>query len=99
MRVKYISNALGIILTDISVFTLVPLIVAVFYHEWNCVLSFFAAGVFALALGDFFKRFDKSGRGEDALNDIKRSEALTVASLSWIIFGIIASIPFLFNGF
>lgn len=99
MRVNYISNALGIILTDISVFTLVPLIVAVFYHEWNCVLSFFAAGVFALALGDFFKRFDKSGRGEDALNDIKRSEALTVASLSWIIFGVIASIPFLFNGF
>ena len=99
MRVKYISNALGIILTDISVFTIVPVLVAVIYHEWNCVLAFFAAGVFALALGEFFKKMDKNSRGEDSLNDIKRSEALIVASLSWIIFGVIASIPFLFNGF
>lgn len=99
MRVKYISNALGIILTDISIFTVVPVFVAAIYHEWNCVLAFLAAGVFSLALGEIFKKMDKNSRGEDSLNDIKRSEALIVASLSWIIFGVIASIPFLFNGF
>ena len=99
MRVKYLSNALGIILTDISVFTLVPVVVALYYKEWNCVLAFFAAGVFSLTLGEMLKRIDKHHSGEDSLNDIKRSEALIVASLSWIIFGIIASIPFLFNGF
>ena len=99
MRVNYLSNALGIILTDVSIFTLVPIIVAIFYHEWNCVWAFFAAGVFSLTLGETFKKFDKTSRGEESLNDIKRSEALIVASLSWIIFGLIASIPFLFNGF
>ena len=99
MRINYVSNALGIIFSDISVFTIVPVLVALYYKEWNCVLSFISAGVFALMLGSIFKIMDKKRRGEESLNDIKRSEALIVASLAWIIFGLIAAIPFMLYGF
>ena len=99
MRVNYVSNALGIILTDISVFTVIPVLVALYYKEWNCGLSFLAAGGFALFLGLIFKFKDKKHANLETLNDIKRSEALIVASLSWIIFGFIASLPFILNGF
>ncbi len=99
MRVNYISNSLGIMLSDIGVVTVIPIFAALYFREWNCVLSFFAAGIFAVALGDIFKRLDKHYKDENSINDIKRTEALTVASLAWIIFGFIAAIPFMFNGF
>ncbi|MBP3820997.1 TrkH family potassium uptake protein [bacterium] len=99
MRISYVSNALGLILTDIGLFSFVPLVVALFYHEWGALLPFFAGGILPLAVGDILKRLNKNSSDEDALNDIKRSEALVVASLSWILFGFIASIPFLFYGF
>lgn len=99
MRINYISNALGIMLTDIGIVSFIPMLVALYYREWNCVLAFFAAGIFSIAIGDIFKRIDKHYKDANSLNDIKRSEALIVASLVWIIFGVIAAIPFLFEGF
>lgn len=99
MRIKYISNSLGLILTDIGIVTTFPVIVAAYFREWNNCLAFLTTGMFAIVLGSIFKQIDKHYKDANYLNDIKRSEALTVASLTWIIFGIVASIPFLFEGF
>lgn len=99
MRINYLSNALGLILIDIGVVTFVPVIVALLFQEWNAALSFFAAGVVSLALGDIAYKADKHRSKGDELNDIKRSEALVVASSAWVLFGLIAAIPFLFSGF
>jgi len=98
MRISYILNALGIILTDVGIFTFIPILVALYYQEWHCALSFLGAGLVALAIGDIFSRLDKNNN-ENSLNDIKRSEALTVASMAWITFGLVASIPFMLYGF
>ena len=96
MRINYISNALGAILIYAGIVSLVPLIVALYYQEYGCVLSFFAMGVFSFALGDILRRADSK---TDEFNDIKRTEALVVASLAWTTFGLVASIPFVFYGF
>ncbi len=98
MRLNYLSNALGLILKDVGLMTFIPVLVALVYSEWYCSLSFLCAGLIALLLGCLLQRLDRY-TNENTLNDIKRSEALIVASLSWILFGIIGSIPFLFNGF
>lgn len=99
MRINYVANALGLILMDIGIVTFVPVLVALIFHEWNSALAFLAAGIIALALGDIAYKTDKNRSKEDELNDIKRSEALVVASLAWVLFGFIAAIPFLFSGF
>lgn len=99
MRLRYISNAIGLILTDVGLMTFIPAFVAMFYKEWHCVLAFFVAGLLSIAVGDILHKLDKNYTNEDALNDIKRTEALIVASLAWSLFGVIAAIPFLFNGF
>lgn len=96
MRINYISNALGAILIDIGIMIFVPVLVALFYREYGCLLSFFATAVFSLALGDILRRADSK---TDEFNDIKRSEALVVASLAWTVFGLLACIPFVFYGF
>lgn len=99
MRLRYIANALGLILMDIGLVTFIPIIVALYYKEFGSILPFFAAGIFALFIGDILKRMVKNDSNNDeALNDIKKSEALMVVSLSWVAFGIIAAIPYLFYG-
>lgn len=99
MRLNYVSNALGLILKDIGIVIFVPVLVALYYNEWHTALSFLIAALVAIILGYLLQKCDKNYKDENSLNDIKRTEALSVASLSWILFGLIASIPFLYNGF
>lgn len=95
MRLKYITNALGTILSYIGAVMFVPVVVACIYAEWNTILHFILAGLISLAIGDILKRISK----DSELNDIKKSEALIIASCVWVTFGIIASVPFLCEGF
>lgn len=97
MRLSYVANALGLILMDFGLVAFIPIFVALYYHDLNSVLPFFAAGIFSLFLGSLMRRFVKN-ESADTLNDIKKSEALAVVSTSWILLSIIASIPFLFYG-
>lgn len=96
MRLNYISNSVGLMLMDIGLVTFIPIAVAIYYCEWGSILPFFTAGIFSLFVGDILCRSFK--RGSDALNDIKRSEALMTVSLSWLAFGVVCAIPYLFYG-
>lgn len=99
MRINYLSNALGLILIYIGLVTFIPIIVALYYGEYGSILPFFTAGIAALAIGDIMRAVVKNASDINALNDIKRSEALLVASFAWILFGFIASVPFLCSGY
>lgn len=98
MRLGYIGAALSLILRDIGFVTFIPIIVALYYHDLNSILPFLAAGALALFLSLFFKYVIKGFSDIDvnSLNDIKRSEALMIVSASWILFGFIVAIPYLF---
>lgn len=98
MRLNYLSNALGLILKDVGYMTFIPLIVALFLKDYNCAGAFLCAGMISLGVGYILYRLDKYSDA-NTLNDIKRSEALIVCALAWILFGVIGAIPFLFNGF
>lgn len=99
MRLEYITNALSIILKDIGWVSFLPILVALYFKDYNSFLPFVVAGFVALLFGILLNSFGKKSANFDSLNDIKRSEALMIVSLSWIIFGIIAAIPYLFYGF
>lgn len=99
MRLSYIISALSLILKDIGLVTFIPVLVALYYHDFYSILPFLAAGFCSLFIGMTIKRLAKSSTGVDSLNDIKRSEALCIVSLSWILFGLIAAIPYLFYNF
>ena len=77
----------------------IPLLVALLFREWQCAVAFFIAALLSLVVGEILHKVEKRSKNADALNDIKRTEALIVASLAWVLFGLIACIPFLFNGF
>lgn len=96
MRLTYISTALQLIMRCIALVILIPAAVAVYYHDWHSVLPFVTACFAALALSFVFRY---KAETFESLNDIKKSEALCIVALSWVIFGVIAMIPYLFYGF
>lgn len=98
MRLNYLANALGLILKYIGFVILLPIIVAVIYKDYVSILPFLTAGIASIALGYALRKFVKNAYRIENLNDIKKSEALFIVAMSWVIFGLIAGLPFLFYG-
>lgn len=95
MRLTYIFTALELVLRSIALVILTPSLVAAYYHDWNAAVPFIIASIVSLCLSFIFRK--KSDTFE-SLNDIKKSEALCVVALSWIVFCIIGTIPYLYFG-
>lgn len=93
MRLTYIFTALELVLRCIAIVILLPALVAIYYQDWFSIIPFVVASLCALFFSSIFKI--KSDTFE-SLNDIKKSEALCIVALSWIVFCLIGVIPYLF---
>ncbi len=98
MRLNYLANAIGLILKYIGLVMLVPIIVALIYKDYGSIFPFLTAGLTSILIGYGLRKFVKNAYKIESLNDIKKAEALFVVAFSWVIFGLIASVPFLFYG-
>ncbi len=97
MRLNYIANAVGLVMTYIGLVILLPIAVALIYGDYKSVLPFLCASIISSGLGFIFRK--AVPLAPDSLNDIKKAEALFIVGCAWVVFGIIASIPYLFYGF
>lgn len=98
MRLNYLANAIGLVLIYIGAVMLFPIAVALLYRDYNSILPFLYSGIISSVLGFILRKFIPDASRPDSLNDIKKGEALFVVASSWIIFGIIGSIPYLNYG-
>ena len=98
MRINYLANAIGLILKYIGFVILIPIAVALIYRDYISILPFFTAGIVSIATGHALRKFVKDAYKIENINDIKKSEALFTVAVSWILFGIISGLPFLFYG-
>ena len=96
MRLAYVFNALGLILRCISLVILLPVLVALYYHDYFSVMPFLSASFVSLFLSFVIRK--KSDTFE-SLNDIKKTEALMIVTSAWVLFSLIAAIPYVFYGF
>lgn len=97
MRISYLSYAIGLVMMYAGLVLLVPVIVALYYHDYFSVISFLSAGILSSILGYGIRKLTPNPI--ENLNDIKKSEALFIVAISWVIFCLIAAIPFLWYGF
>jgi trk system potassium uptake protein TrkH len=95
MRLNYLANAIGLILIYIGLVILLPVIVALIYHDLASILPFLSASLVSVTAGYFLR---KRCLTAESLNDIKKSEGLFVVAASWVIFSVIAAIPYLHYG-
>lgn len=98
MRLNYLANALGLTMIYIGLVILSPAIVALYYHDYGSVVPFVAAGLISSSIGFILKKSVPKTEDIENLNDIKKAEALFIVAVSWVIFGIISAIPYLFYG-
>ena len=97
MRLSYLSYAIGLVMLYAGLVLLVPVSVALYYHDYYSVVSFLSAGVLSAVIGYGIRKL--TGKNIENLNDIKKSEALFIVAMSWVIFCLIASIPYFWYGF
>ncbi len=98
MRLNYLANAIGLTMIYIGMVILLPIFVALYYQEFDSILPFLTAGIISAGMGFLFRKIVPNATTLENLNDIKKAEALFIVAISWIIFGIISGIPYLFYG-
>lgn len=95
MRFTYIITALRLVLRCISIVLLLPIAVALYYKDYTSITPFFITSLISIVLSFVFK---PKAQSFESLNDIKKSEALCVVALSWILFSLMGMVPYLFFG-
>lgn len=98
MRLNYIANALSVTMRYTGIVLLVPVAVALFYQDFNSILPFLVASFVAVTIGFALRNLVPNTKSLENLNDIKKDEGLFIVAISWISFGLLASIPYLFYG-
>ena len=95
MRITHLSYAFEIILKSFALMVLVPVFVALIYHQHDSILPFVVGAVISYGLSLICRWLHKSSNLEN-LNDIKKSECLFIVVLAWVLGSVIAAIPYLF---
>ena len=95
MRICYIANALKVILITYGIVILTPIIVAIIYEDKYSIIPFLVASLISVGSGLFLKyKFAKLNN----FNNLKKSEALLIVFLTWMVVSIVTGIPYLFYG-
>lgn len=99
MRLSYLFNAIGLVLIYIGLVTLTPVIIAVIYNDYFSIIPFLTVSIISIFSGFSLKLIFKKNLKQNIMSDIKKQEALSIVVLTWIVFSIIAAMPYLFYGF
>ncbi len=95
MNIRYVLNILSLILKYISLVMLLPCLCAFILKEHLAWEPYAFTSLLALILSFIFKQNKKI---EEEINNMKRSEALTVVLLSWLVFSVLSSFTFIYFG-
>ena len=98
MRLNYLANAIGLTMMYIGVFILTPVMISLYYGEFNTILPFVIPAVFSVIFGYLIKKCIPKSNELENLNDIKKSEALFIVAASWIVISLVGAVPYLFFG-
>ena len=98
MRLTYLAYTFSLVIKHFSIVLLFPVIVALWYGEYFAVHPFLIAAISAFITASVIKRIVPGAKYIKTINDIKKSEGLTVVTFSWVFAGLFAAIPYLFFG-
>ena len=98
MRLTYLAYTFSLVMKYFSIVLLFPIIIAIWFQEYDAIHPFLIAAISIMLLASIIKRIVPNAKNIKSINDIKKSEGLTVVTFSWIFAGLFASIPYLFMG-
>lgn len=92
MNYRMVVRTLGHVLVTEGLMMALPLLVALWYHEQGCVLSFAAAILLVLLVGVLFLRV------RTRTKVIYAREGFLIVSLAWILVSFFGAVPFFISG-
>jgi len=99
MRFKYLALAFSPIFMYFGIFILIPAIYAVFSKSYESILPFCVSASISILIGFLFKLLSGIDKTKvDNLNTLKKNEGLCIVVVSWVLAGLLCSIPYLFYG-
>lgn len=98
MRLSYLVYTFSLVMKYFSIVLLFPVVVALWFKEYSAIHPFLIAAVGIMILASVIKRIVPNAKNIKSVNDIKKSEGLTVVTFSWLFAGVFASIPYMFMG-
>ena len=98
MRLSYLAYSFSLTIMYFSFVLLLPIPVAISFHEMQSVFPFLITAAFALMISVTIRKLVSGVSKIKSINDIKKSEGLCVVTFSWIFASILAAIPYLFFG-
>ncbi len=98
MRLTYLAYSFSLSVMYFSFVLLIPIAVALFYHETNAIFPFLIAATTAFMTSVTLKKVVRGASQIKSINDIKKSEGLWIVTFSWLFAGMFAAIPYLFFG-
>jgi trk system potassium uptake protein TrkH len=97
MRLPLVASVCGVMVRLFGVMFVVPLGVALVYREYTDAIGFLLAGSITVSLGHLMRR-TRGASADDAIESLRRVEALAVVSGSWLLIAHLAAIPFVWGG-
>ena len=98
MRLTYLAYSFSIVMMYLSFVLLIPISVALICKEFNAILPFLIAALFAFICSMILKKIVANISQIKSINDIKKGEGLCIVTFSWIFAGLLSTIPYLFFG-
>lgn len=98
MRLTYLAYTFSLVMKYFSIVLIFPIIIAIWFQEYSAMHPFLISAISALIIASTIKRIIPGAKNIKSINDIKKSEGLTVVTFSWLFAGLFASIPYLFFG-
>ena len=98
MRLTYLAYSFSLTIMYFSFVLLLPILIAIYFHEYRAILPFLLTASFALMLAVTIRKLVSGVTKIKSINDIKKSEGLCVVTFSWLFAAILAAIPYLFFG-
>lgn len=95
MNLYYVLNAVSLILRYISLFILVPCICAIILGEYHVCIPFVAASIISFCFGFLFKSKNNS---EEDINNLSRTDAISIVLITWLFMFLLGAIPFIYFG-
>ncbi|HUE83107.1 MAG TPA: TrkH family potassium uptake protein [Pyrinomonadaceae bacterium] len=92
MRLTLIAHTTGLILRLFGPLLLIPLLVDLYYRNWEECVGFGIAAVSASATGELLRRLHPGGV------DLNRLEGLAVVSIVWLVVAGFGAIPYVWAG-
>ena len=99
MRLSYLAYTFSLSIMYFSVLLLVPILIALYYHETSAIFPFFFAATVAFLIAVTLKKIVPGASQVKNVNDINKSEGICTVTFCWLLAGLLAAIPYMFFGF